>query len=122
LVLVADDDPGVRSIVTRVLERHGFQTLAADDGEQSVQMAMEYHPTLIILDITMPHMDGYTALTRLRGHPRTREIPVIILTGQAEWVYHDLSKGLGALEHLTKPFNTDNLVQTIRRLLPGRGE
>ena len=104
-----------------MLERHGFQTLMADDGERSIQLAVEHLPALVILDITMPHMDGYTALARLRGHPRTRDIPVIILTGQVEWVYQDLSKGLGAVEHLTKPFSADNLVQTIRRLVPGRG-
>ncbi len=121
LILVGDDDPAVRSIILKILEQHGFQTLAAEDGEQSVELAIEYLPALVILDAMMPKMDGYTALTRLRSHPKTREIPVIILTGQTDGVYKGLSKGLGAVDHITKPFSRDGLIEAVRRSLPGRG-
>lgn len=72
LILVADDDAQVRTLIREVLEREGFQTVAADDGERALELAIERRPALIILDIMMPRMDGYTALTRLHGRPETR--------------------------------------------------
>lgn len=121
LILVAEDDSGVRSLIREVLEGEGFETLVAEDGQRAVELARERRPALAILDIMMPKMDGYTALTRLRGHPETRDIPVIILTGQNEPLYQDLSGGLGAVAHLTKPFNPEALIETVRRHLPGGG-
>ena len=122
LILVGDDDPTVRHVILEILWEHGFQTLAAEDGEQSVELAIECLPSLVILDVTMPKMDGYTVLTRLRSHPRTREIPVIILTGQTDGLYKGLSRGLGAVDHVTKPFNPEALLDRIRCSPPGRGE
>ncbi len=121
LILVVDDDPMVRSMILDLLEEHGFQTLAAEDGQRSVELAVEYLPALVILDVKMPRMDGYTALARLRGHPRTREIPVIILTGETDGLYRELSKGMGAVDHVTKAASPQALLEAVRRSLPGRG-
>lgn len=117
LVLVADDDAEVRDLVRDVLAQAGFRTLTAADGEEALALAREHHPALIVLDIMMPMMDGYTALTRLRGHPSTREIPVIILTGQEAPVYRSLSDGLGAVAHVTKPLSPGRFTETVRRIL-----
>ncbi len=121
LILVGDDDPMVRSMILDVLQEHGFQTLMAEDGERSVELAVEHLPALVILDVKMPRMDGYTALARLRGHPRTREIPVIILTGETDGLYRELSKGMGAVDHVTKAASPEALLEAVRRCLPGRG-
>jgi len=121
LILVADDDPQVQTLVREVLEGEGFQTVMADDGERAVELAVERRPALMILDIMMPKMDGYSALTRLRGHPETRDIPAIILTGQTEGLYQGLSGGLGAVAHLTKPFSPEALIGAVRRHLPRGG-
>ena len=94
LVLVADDDPGVRDLVCDVLTEAGFRTVAAGDGEEALALAHDHEPDLIVLDVMMPRVDGYSALTRLRGRPETREIPVIILTGQGDPLYRDLSAGI----------------------------
>lgn len=121
LILVVDDDPQIRTMVSEILEAEGFRTVAADDGERAFELAVERRPALLILDIMMPRMDGYTALTRLHGHPATREIPAIVLTGEAAELYQGLSGGLGAVAHLTKPFTPERLIETVRRSLPGGG-
>lgn len=121
LILVADDDPQVQNLIREVLEGEGFRTLAAEDGERAVELVLERRPALVILDIMMPRMDGYTALTRLRGYPEARDIPAIILTGQKEPLYQGLSGGLGAVAHLTKPFTPEALIETVRRHLPRGG-
>jgi len=116
-VLVVDDDPEVRDFVCEVLAGAGFATATASDGDEVAEEARRVAPSLIILDVMMPRMDGYTTLTRLRGHPVTRDIPVIVLTGQVEPLYRTLSAGVGAVAHLTKPFSPDQLTQTVRRVL-----
>ncbi len=118
LILVADDEPSVRGLIRRILEREGFQTVGAEDGVQTVELAIERQPALVILDIRMPRMDGYAALTRLHADPTTREIPVIIVTGQAGELYQGVSSGLGAVAHLTKPFRPRDLLEVVRRYLP----
>jgi CheY-like chemotaxis protein len=117
LVLVADDDAEVRDFVCEVLREAGFGTVTATDGDEVAEQARRAAPRLIILDVMMPRMDGYTTLTRLRGHPATRDIPVIVLTGQAEPVYRTLSAGVGAVAHLTKPFSPEQLTRAVRRAI-----
>lgn len=120
LILVADDEAEVRDLVCEVLADAGLRTVTAADGHQAVEQALAHRPALIILDVMMPRMDGYSTLTRLRGQPMTKDIPVIVLTGQAEPVYRTLSAGVGAVAHLTKPFSADQLTDTVRRALGGR--
>lgn len=117
LVLVADDDAGIRNLVCEVLAEGGFRTMPAEDGEEAVRLALRHQPALIVMDVMMPNMDGYTTLTRLRGHPLTKEIPVIMLTGQVDPVYRTLSAGVGAVAHLTKPFSPRQLTETVERVL-----
>ena len=112
VVLVADDDPEMRQLIVDVLATAGFRTLTAADGEEAVALALEHSPDLVVLDVMMPRMDGYTALTRLRGQPATREIPVVILTGQGDPIYRSVSAGVGAVAHLAKPFAPRLLVET----------
>jgi twitching motility protein PilU len=120
LVLVADDDADVRELVADVLGQAGFRTAAAGDGEEAVALAHQIQPDLIVLDVMMPRMDGYTALTRLRARAATREIPAIILTGQGDSVYQTLSTGVGAVAHLTKPFSPGVFIDTVQRVLAER--
>lgn len=117
LVLVADDEPAVRNLVCEVLGEAGFRTVMAADGDEVMSLALERQPALIVMDVMMPNMDGYTTLTRLRGHPRTKEIPVIILTGQIEPVYRTISAGVGAVAHVTKPFSPRQLAEMVERVL-----
>ena len=119
LVLVADDDPLVRDLVSDVLAEAGFRTVRASDGAEVMDLALQQKPALILLDVIMPRMDGYTTLTRLRGHRATQHIPVVILTGQPGPLYETISFGAGATAHMTKPFSPRQLMDTVERVLAG---
>jgi CheY-like chemotaxis protein len=104
-VLVADDEPEVRELVGDALVEAGFETLPARDGLELLDLAARHRPALIVADVMMPKMDGYTAVAHLRGQAATADIPVIMLTGCADPAYRPLSEGVGAAAHLTKPFS-----------------
>jgi CheY-like chemotaxis protein len=116
-VLVVDDEPDVRNLVCEILKNGGFQTVVADDGEDVLPLAAAHRPALIVLDIRMPGVDGYTALTRLRGDLSTMNIPVVVLTARPEPIYQTLSAGVGAAAHVTKPFSSRYFTETVRRVL-----
>jgi len=117
LVLVADDDAAIRDLVSDVLAEAGFRTIRATDGSEVLPLALRYRPVLIVLDVIMPNLDGYTTMTRLRSDRSTRDIPVIILTGQPGPLYQTLSFGVGAMAHLTKPFSPRQLMDTVEQIL-----
>lgn len=121
LALVVDDEIEIRDLVCEILGAAGFRTLTAADGEEALTLAGEHRPSLIVMDVMMRTMDGYTALTRLRGDPATRDIPVIMLTGQDAPLYRTLSFGVGATAHLTKPFSPALLTATVWRVLGSGG-
>ena len=119
LVLIAEDDAGVRMTLEFVLADEGFEVLAAEDGEQALNLALERSPDAILLDGMMPKMTGKQVLTALRALKATAETPVFVLTGMdpafenvggadAEWP--------GA-HFIGKPFDPDELVEGIRRVL-----
>lgn len=98
--------------------RGGFRPVTADDGDR-VELALQHHPVLI-LDIMLPQVDGYTAVVRLRGHPPTRNIPVIMITGRTEPWFPLLSADMGVVAHLQKPFSPQQLLDAVRAALgPG---
>lgn len=117
LVLVADDDDLVRDVVREILEDAGFRTITARNGDEAIRLAREHQPALILLDVMMPRMDGYTTLARLREYPATKDVPVIVLTGRTNPGFRELSSGVGASAHVTKPVLPDELLQTMRRLI-----
>ena len=116
-VLVADDDANLRDLLCDLLGLAGFRTVPASDGAEVLDLAVRERPALILLDVLMPTMDGYTALTRLQGDPATRDIPAIMLTGRVEPIYGTVSAGVGAVAHLTKPVSARTLTETVRRSL-----
>jgi CheY-like chemotaxis protein len=117
LALVADDEPSVRGLVCEVLGHAGFETMTAEDGVELLHLAELHRPRLIVVDVMMPRMDGYTTIARLRGRPGTAAIPVIVITGRLDPAFDALSAGVGATAHLTKPFAPATLLATARRLV-----
>lgn len=120
LVLVADDEPAIRGLITEVLEDAGFRTLAVADGTGIVELAVLYQPAVILLDIIMRNVDGYAAAVRLKGHPAVRDIPIVFVTAQEAPVYRTVGAGLGAMAHLTKPFTASQLTEVVRRAIGER--
>jgi DNA-binding response OmpR family regulator len=119
IALVADDDPGVRVLLAEVLDEMGLETFTASNGLELMELAERMHPSLIIVDVMMPRMDGYTAVARLRGQATTERVPIIVLTGRGDPSFKALSDGMGANAHLTKPFVPRALADAVRALLPG---
>ena len=99
VVLVADDEGAIRDLVVEVLNNGGFRPVMVHDGEAIPDLARQHRPVAIVLDVMMPRMDGYTTVTRLAGDLATRDIPVVILTGQMDPLYQTVSFGLGAALH-----------------------
>lgn len=120
LVLVGDDDPVTRRIVSHRLNRSGYTIREAADGAEVVELARTEKPVAIILDLMMPVSDGFTTLKKLKNEPETKEIPIIILSGKDN--DDDVVRCLdaGASDYLPKPFSPDELVARLRRCLPAR--
>ncbi|MEA2023022.1 MAG: response regulator [Actinomycetota bacterium] len=116
-ILVVDDDPEMLQYVATILEREGFDIETASNGVDALARASEKPPTLVLLDETMPEMDGFTTLRRLRNEASTASVPVVMLTTRA--LARDRIKGLdlGADDYITKPFDVEELVARVRTVI-----
>ncbi len=116
-VLVADDDPDIRELVSFKLERAGHEVVAVADGPSAVAAALESPPDIAIIDVTMPGLSGLQVCAALRDDPRTAAVPLILLTARAH--ADDAHRGLqaGAVAYVTKPFSPRELVQQVESLL-----
>ncbi|MFZ6029312.1 MAG: response regulator [Chloroflexota bacterium] len=112
LVLVIDDDPAVRDLLKRFLEREGFLIETAEDGLNGLLRAQEIHPDVITLDVLMPEMDGWAVLTALKAEPMTEDIPVIMLSIVDD---QNIGYALGVADYLTKPVDRERLLNTLKR-------
>ena len=115
-ILIADDEVSIRLTVGRLLE-NDYAILEAANGAEAVEIAKGQKPDLILMDLIMPKMDGYTACAQIKADEETRGIPVIVLTA----IGHELNKKyateMGAAGYLTKPFNIKELLKLITSLL-----
>jgi diguanylate cyclase (GGDEF)-like protein len=116
-VLIVDDDPDIVQFVRVNLELEGFEVDSCGDGQEALAKMTKNPPDLVILDIMMPGMDGLTVLRRMRSHPATVNVSVVILTARA--MAHDRVQGLefGADDYITKPFELDELIARVRTVL-----
>lgn len=117
-ILVAEDEPMVADVVCRYLTRDGFSVLHAADGEQAVQLAGQYSPDLVILDLMLPRMDGLEVFRKLRD---IGPVPVIIVTAKGEEADRIVGLELGADDYVTKPFSPRELVARVRAVLRRTG-
>jgi CheY-like chemotaxis protein len=115
-VLVVDDDDVIRQLITVNLELEGFEVMTAFDGQDCLDKVKDVKPDVITLDIMMPRLDGWEAASRLRDDPETADIKVVLLSARAQEA--DLQRGsrIGVDAYLTKPFDPDELIATVRRL------
>ena len=115
-VLVVDDDAVIRQLVSVNLELEGFEVFTAEDGQDALDKVVEVNPVVITLDIMMPRLDGWETAARLREDVRTAHIKVVLLSARAQEADLRRGKGLGVDAYLTKPFDPDELIETVRRL------
>ncbi|MBB3225816.1 CheY-like chemotaxis protein/CHASE3 domain sensor protein/putative methionine-R-sulfoxide reductase with GAF domain [Luteibacter sp. Sphag1AF] len=114
IILVVEDDPAFARILADMVHRKGHRVLAAADGESGLQLARQYQPTGILLDVMLPGMDGWSVIERLKAEPRTRHIPVHFISAT-----DDATRGLelGAVGFLTKPVSREAIANAFERLL-----
>ena len=117
IVLVIDDDPLVLDLMERLLGRNGFRPYVVDNGPDGIAAATWLQPSVILLDVQMPDVDGWQTLSNLKANTRTSEIPVIMST-----MVDDLKRGftLGAAHYLVKPIDNVVLIETLRRHSAGK--
>jgi DNA-binding response OmpR family regulator len=115
-VLVVEDDDVIRQLITVNLELEGFEVLTATDGQQALDQVLEFAPDVITLDVMMPRLDGWATATQLRANPDTAHIKVVLLSARAQDADVQHGERLGVDAYLTKPFDPDELVKTVRRL------
>jgi two-component system alkaline phosphatase synthesis response regulator PhoP len=113
-VLVADDELYIRLLVKDILEPE-FTVLEASNGEDAVNIAYNEQPDLVLMDILMPKLDGYTACHTIKNNELTKDIPVVMLTGVGHELNRQLSKEMGATAYITKPFNPEELLDKARQ-------
>lgn len=116
-ILIADDEPHIRRILQFLLENEGFQVETAEDGEEAWKAVASFQPDLVLLDVMMPRMDGFSVLEIIRAGFETARLPVILLTAKGE--ESDKVDGLkgGANDYIVKPFNHDELLLRVSNLL-----
>jgi len=115
-ILAVDDSPTVRKLVSITLEMHNYRVLSAVDGMSALSELNDKLPDLILLDITMPRMDGYQLCKIIKDNPNTTHIPVVMLSGK-DGIF-DKIKGrmAGATAYLTKPFDPDKLLKVVEKV------
>ncbi len=113
-ILTADDDPQLLRLVTRNLQLEGYEVLAASDGQQALEQIEAKIPDLVLLDVMMPKMDGFTVCHRVREFST---VPIIIVTARGQDQDKVRGLDLGADDYLTKPFSVDELLARVRAVL-----
>ena len=114
-ILIIDDEPDLISVVKTRLEASGYEVISASNGLEGLKRADQKTPDLILLDIKMAQMDGYTTLRKLKHEKKTESIPVIILTGYEKM--KDIFDLEGAADYIVKPFDSQDLLLRISRAL-----
>lgn len=112
-VLIVDDEPNIRELIRQELSEKGYHIWEAKDGKEAVEQARLHQPSLILLDIMLPEMNGFDVAAILKNDPKTKELPIVILS-----IVDDKERGfqLGVERYLTKPINTNELLQAVEGL------
>ena len=114
LVLIVDDSPTEQHVISTALEKYGFETVVASDGEEAISIAESQLPDLILMDIVMPGMNGFQATRHLAKNPATAAIPIVMVTTKDQETDKVWGLRQGAVEYLMKPIDTAALVAAVQ--------
>lgn len=112
-IMVVDDSPTVRKLIVGKLEKHGHRVAAAIDGLDALSKISEEIPDLILLDVTMPRLDGYQLCKLVRNNPNTKHVPVVMISGKDGFFDRVRGRMAGSTAYITKPFGPETLMQTV---------
>ncbi len=118
-VLIVDDDPDIRMICATNLKLDGFDVIEAGDGQEGLERIDEGVPDLVLLDISMPILDGFELATAVRRNARTSHVPVVFLTAEATREAEERALAIGAVGYFTKPFDPAAVSRFISDVLVG---
>lgn len=122
LIMIVDDSPTEVHIMRTALEKHGFQTLAAADGKECLTLAREVRPDLIFMDVVMPGLNGFQATRTLSRDPKTRSIPIVMVTTKDQESDRIWGMRQGAVDYLVKPVDASDLVAKAVEVLQEAGD
>ena len=121
-ILIVDDAPASREAMSRLLQREGYETCVAGNGEEGIMQLKAKHPDLVLLDHMMPKVDGLTFLAQIRRFPKWKTLPVIMMTGMKDTSHKMKATALGVEEYVVKTETSPpDLVGQVKRLLPVGG-
>jgi CheY-like chemotaxis protein len=120
-ILVVDDEPDIVRVVVKILEARGHEVSTASDGPAALAAVQADRPDVVVLDLNLPHMDGFEVCKRLKQDEQTKSIPVVMMTAAYVRV-EDAERGtlVGADEYVTKPFLREVLIHNVERLIPNQ--
>jgi two-component system response regulator VicR len=122
-IMVVDDEPDVVDLVKLVLESDGFEVVTAYSGKEALEKIGQEMPDLVLLDIMMPLMDGWEVYSRIKANPKTKDVPVAMLTAKSQSI--DKMIGLHVVkvdDYITKPFGRSELLERVKRILKEKGK
>ncbi len=117
-VLLIEDNPHNRYLLTFILESHGYAVLQAATGPEGIALAQAKQPDLILLDIQLPEMDGYTVARALRSDNELNDVPIVAVTSYAMTGDSERILDAGCVSHIEKPINPETFIQEIEQYLP----
>jgi two-component system cell cycle response regulator DivK len=117
-VLVVEDFDETRLMIKMSLNMRGYRVVEAVNGQEAVEMARREHPNLILMDLSLPVLDGFAATRRIREDAALRDVPIVAVTAHATAEYRNKAQAAGCDEYVTKPINFDQLGTLLKRLLP----
>jgi twitching motility two-component system response regulator PilH len=122
LIMIVDDSPTEVHVMRTALEKHGFQTMSAADGTECLTLVKEVQPDLIFMDVVMPGLNGFQATRTLSRDPKTRSIPVVMVTTKDQESDRIWGMRQGAVDYLVKPVDASDLVAKANEVLSEIGE
>src|ERR687889_337636 len=120
-VLVVEDFEDNRFMMRRLLEMSGYRVVEAINGEQAVELAQRERPHLILMDLSLPVLDGLAATRRIRQHEELRRVPIIAVSAHDTSDFHADALAAGCNDYVTKPIDFEQLESLLKKLLEGRG-
>jgi DNA-binding response OmpR family regulator len=114
-ILVVDDDTAILDMISQILQEENYHVITANNGRAAITRAQQEEPRLILLDLMMPEMNGWQVINELRASPKTRSIPVLLLSARREMAV--TAQELGVTSYLEKPFDLDDLLSRVEQIL-----
>lgn len=117
-ILIVEDNSDMRDFLRRVLARHGYAHLEAADGVEGIEIARRDHPDLILMDMSLPELDGFEATRRLKADETTQHVPIIAVTAHARPVDERRALEAGCDAYLSKPYSLREFLNVVQEFLP----